>query len=123
MEMSEQLTLLEMMQQQMRSGEVGTALCAFATNAARAHEAFGAMEISASRPMLVRILDENGQLRAMPAILADLRARYGETLDAFEAAEIKDAFGTDGAMKMINTLYGQADAARENAEALTDTAR
>ena len=118
MTMTEQLTLLGMMQQQMQAGEAGTALRAFATNAAKAHEKFGKMKVTAERPVRVRVLDENGQLRAMPDILADLRARYGETLDAFEAAEIKDAFGTDEAMKMINALYGQADAVGANADAL-----
>jgi hypothetical protein len=61
-------------------------------------------------------------LRAMPDILADLKSRYGETLDAFEAAEIKTAFGTDEAMKMINALYGQEAAVRANAEALEEAA-
>lgn len=123
MKMTEQMTLLGMMQQQMQAGEAGTALRAFATNAARAHEAFGAMKVTSERPVRVRILDENGQLREMPAILTDLRARYGETLDAFEAAEIKDAFGTDEAMKMINALYGQEAAVKANAETLRDAAK
>lgn len=118
MDMTEQLTLLGMMQQQMQAGEAGTALRAFATNAAKAHEAFGKMQVSADRPVRVRILDENGGLRDMPDILTDLQARYGETLDAFEAAEIKEAFGTDEAMKMINALYGQEAAVRANADAL-----
>lgn len=123
MDMTEQLTLLGMMQQQMQAGEAGTALRAFATNAAKAHEAFGKMKVTADRPVRVRVLDENGQLRAMPDILADLQARYGETLDAFEAAEIKEAFGTDEAMKMINALYGQEAAVRANADALDDAAQ
>jgi len=123
MRMTEQMTLLGMMQQQMQAGEAGTALRAFATNAARAHEKFSDMQVTADRPVRVRILDENGQLRQMPDILADLKARYGETLDAFEAAEIKDAFGTDEAMKMINALYGQEEAVRANAAALQDAAR
>ncbi|MEM7295903.1 MAG: phage tail tape measure protein [Pseudomonadota bacterium] len=122
MAMTEQLTLLGMMQQQMQAGEAGTALRAFATNAARAHMAFADMQVSAERPVRVRILDEKGQLRAMPAILADLQARYGETLDAFEAAEIKDAFGTEEAIKLINALYGQEAAVRANVAALDEAA-
>ena len=123
MQMTEQMTLLGMMQQQMQAGEAGTALRAFATNVARAHEAFGKMKVTTERPVRVRVLDENGQLREMPDILADLKARYGETQDAFEAAEIKEAFGTDEAMKMINALDGQEEAVRANAEALRDAAR
>ncbi len=123
MQMTEQLSLLGMMQQQMQAGEAGTALRAFATNAAKAHESFAKMKVTTERPVRVRILDDKGQLRAMPDILADLQARYGKTLDAFEAAEIKEAFGTDEAMKMINALYGQADAVRANVEALNDAAQ
>ena len=81
------------------------------------------MKVTADRPVRVRILDESGQLRQMPDILSDLKARYGDTLDAFEAAEIKEAFGTDEAMKMINALYGQEAAVRANANALADAAR
>lgn len=122
MKMTEQMTLLGMMQQQMQAGEAGTALRAFAANAARAHEEFGKMAVTAEHPVRVRILDENGQLRAMPEILTDLRQRYGETLDAFEAAEIQKAFGTEEAMKMINALYGQEAAVRANAAALGEAA-
>jgi hypothetical protein len=122
MKMTEQLTLLGMMQQTMQAGEAGTALKAFATNAAKAHEGFADLAKESGNPIRVRILDENGTLRAMPDILADLQARYGETLDAFEAAEIKEAFGTDEAMKLINALYGQEAAVRANAEALEDAA-
>ncbi|WP_107497430.1 phage tail tape measure protein, partial [Thalassobius sp. I31.1] len=122
MDMTEQLALLGMMQQQMAAGEAGTALRAFATNAAKAHEAFADLSSESDNPVRVRVLDENGQMRAMPDILADLQARYGETLDAFEAAEIKEAFGTDEAMKMINALYGQEAAVRANAQALDDAA-
>jgi TP901 family phage tail tape measure protein len=122
MSMTEQMTLLGMMQQQMQAGEAGTAMRAFATNAAKAHEAFGDLSKDSDNPVRVHVLDENGQLRAMPDILSDLKARYGDTLDAFEAAEIKEAFGTDEAMKMINALYGQEDAVRANAEALEEAA-
>lgn len=122
MKMTEQLALLGMMQQTMQAGEAGTALRAFATNAAKAHEGFAELADESGNPIRVRILDENGGLRAMPDILGDLQARYGETLDAFEAAEIKEAFGTDEAMKMINALYGQEAAVRANAEALEGAA-
>jgi|GEM_PF-2883677 len=123
MSMIEQLTLLGMMQQQMSAGEAGTALKSFVSNAAKAHEAFQDMKITAKAPVRVKVLDVNGQMRAMPDILSDIKARYGETLDAFEAAEIKKAFGTDEAMKLIDALYGQADAVRANADALEEAAQ
>ena len=118
MGMTEQLAVLGMMQQQMQAGEAGTALRAFAANAARAHEAFGKMRVTEDNPVRVRVLDENGMLRAMPDILADLRARYGDTLNSFENAEIAKAFGTEEAMKLTSRLYGQEAAVRANAEAL-----
>ena len=117
MRMTEQMALLGMMQGQMQAGEAGTALASFARNAYRANEAFS--ELSGTR---VRLIDENGQLRAMPDILADLTARYGETLEAQEAFEIQQAFGSDEAMRMINALYGQEAAVRANGDALADAA-
>lgn len=122
MKMTEQMTLLGMMQQQMQAGEAGTALKAFTTNASKAHEAFSKMKVTSEHPVRVQVLDENGQMRAMPDILSDLKARYGETLDAFEAAEIGKAFGTEEAMKLVNALYGQEEAVRANAAALDDAA-
>ncbi|MFV0408677.1 MAG: phage tail tape measure protein [Paracoccus sp. (in: a-proteobacteria)] len=123
MSMREQMALLGMMQQQMAAGEAGTALRAFATNAAAADEAFKDLAKGAKNPVRVRVLDENGALRSMVDVMADLKARYGETLDAMEATEIKKAFGTDEAMKMINALYGQEAAIRANADALAQAGK
>ena len=123
MSMREQLALLGMMQQQMAAGEAGTALRAFATNAAAAEEAFAALGKETGNPVRVRVLDDKGGLRSIAEVMTDLKARYGETLDAIEAAEIKKAFGTDEAMKMINALYGQEAAIRANAEALGEAGR
>jgi len=123
MSMIEQLTLLGMMQQQMSAGEAGTALKSFVSNAAKAHEAFQDMKITSKQPIRVRVLDVDGQMRAMPDILADIKARYGESLSGFESAEIKKAFGTDEAMKLIDALYGQSDAIRANASALDEAAQ
>jgi len=117
MEMTEQLALLGMMQGQMQSGEAGTALASFARNAARAEEAFAGLDGTR-----VRLIDDNGQLRAMPDILADLTARYGETLEASEAYEIQQALGSDEAMRLVNALYGQEEAVRANEAALSDAA-
>lgn len=117
MRMTEQMALLGMMQGQMQAGEAGTALAAFARNAFRAQEAFAGLDGTR-----VRLIDENGQLRAMPDILADLTARYGETLEAEEAFEIQQALGSDEAMRLVNALYGQEAAVRANEAALADAA-
>lgn len=123
MKMTEQMTLLGMMQQQMQAGEAGTALKAFAANSAKAHAAFEKLAKTSKNKVRVNILDEKGQLRQMPDILSDLKERYGETLDAFEAAEIAKAFGTEEAMKLINALYGQEEAVKANADALAEAAQ
>lgn len=112
MGLQDQLTTLGMLQTVMSGGEAGTALRAFAQNAAKAHETLSEVGVD--------VLDENGQLRALPDILADLKSAYGDTLDAFEADEIKNAFGTEEAMKLINVLYGQEDAFRANANAISE---
>jgi TP901 family phage tail tape measure protein len=122
MGMEEQLAVLGQMQTSMQAGEAGTALRAFASASSAAQDAFAEMAQEGDNPVRVRVLDENNMLRAMPDILADLTARYGETLDAVEAAEIKDAFGTEEAVKLIQSLYGQEEAVRANASTLTEAA-
>ncbi|MCF6432509.1 phage tail tape measure protein [Leisingera sp. MMG026] len=123
MKMTEQMALLGMMQQQMQAGEAGTALKAFASNAYRADQAFAKLSKTTGNPVRVRLIDEQGQLRQMPEILTDLKERYGQTLEAAEAAEIGKAFGTEEAMKLINALYGQEAAVRANVVALEEAAQ
>ncbi|MFS4437840.1 phage tail tape measure protein [Paracoccaceae bacterium GXU_MW_L88] len=122
MGLQEEMAVLGMMQTSMQAGEAGTALRAFAESSAGAHEAFQGLAKNSKNPIRVKILDDNGQLRAMPDILQDLKLRYGETLDGFESAEIKKAFGTTEALKLINALWGQEDAVRANVEALNEAA-
>lgn len=120
MDLREQLAVLGMMQTSMGAGEAGTALRSFAENAARAQEKLDELAATSDNPIAVRVIDANGMLRAMPEILADLRDRYGETLDALESAEIKDAFGSTEAVKLVQALWGQQDALRANVVALRD---
>ncbi len=120
MDMREQLSVLGMMQTSMSAGETGTSLRAFTENAAKAHEAFLELSATGDNPIAVRVLDENGQLRQMPDILSNLKERYGNTLDAFESQEIKQAFGTTEAVKLINALWGQEDALQANVNALVN---
>lgn len=118
MKMADQMAVLGQLQSVMSGSEAGTALRAFAATAAAANAKFAEMKITADHPVRVRILDENNMMRAMPDILADIKARYGETLDAIEGNEIKEAFGSDEAVKIIQNLYGQEAALRANATAL-----
>lgn len=118
MRMQEQLAILGQLGMTMSGGESGTALAAFARSAAKAHEEFGKLSEEGDNPIQVRILDENGMLRQMPDILADVKERYGDTLDAFEKAEIQKAFGSDEALKIIDGLWGQEEALRAGTAAL-----
>lgn len=118
LKMADQFAILGSLQAVMSGSEAGTALKAFAANSARADKAFSKMKITADHPVRIRILDEDNMMRAMPDILADLRARYGDTLDAAERFEIQQALGSEEAIKLIDQLYGQSDALRDNAAAL-----
>ncbi len=123
MAMTDQMTILGMLQQQMQAGEAGTALKAFANKAAEADQAFAKLAATGKTPIRIRTIDENGQLRAMPDLLADLRTAYGPTLEAEERLQIQRALGSEEAIKLIDALYGQEEAVRANAEALRDAAR
>jgi phage-related minor tail protein len=111
-----------MLQQQMSGGEAGTALKAFANKAAEADQKFAKLAATGKTPIRIRTIDENGQLRAMPDILADLREAYGPTLEATERLQIQQALGNEEAIKLIDALYGREEAVRANAEALETAA-
>lgn len=113
--MTEQLAVLGMMQGQMQSGEAGTALAAYARTAGRAQEAFDDL---GGAP--VRLLDEAGQLRDIADVMTDLEARYADGFNATAQREIQEAFGSDEAMRLIGTLWGQEAAIRANADALEE---
>lgn len=120
MKMEEQFAILGSLQSVMSGAEAGTALRALADKAADARKKFNELAATGKNPVRVRVVDSNGMLRAMPDILKDLKARYGETLDAIEAAEITSAFGSDEAVKVIKVLWGQEEALRGNIKAMQD---
>ena len=45
----------------------------------------------------------------MPDILTELKSKYGETIDAVEKRELKEAFGTDEAVALIDLLYNNVE--------------
>ena len=117
------MTTLGMLQQKMQAGEAGTSLRSFTQNAAKAHEAFQKLALDGENSSLVTILDDNGQMRGMTSIFKDLKNRYGEVLDANEALEIQQAFGTQEALKVIYSLYGQENAFAKNQQAIEDATK
>ncbi|MBF0169055.1 MAG: phage tail tape measure protein [Alphaproteobacteria bacterium] len=107
MEMSTQMAALGMMQTSMQGSEAGTGLKALAAHAAHAHEKLG--------PLGVAFTDQQGKMRDLADIMADLRKHYGETLTAAQMYEIQQAVGSEEAMRVIQALWGQDDALRSNA--------
>lgn len=94
--LEEQLAILGMLQATMSGSEAGTKYKALINAAAGAGKNLG-----------LSFMDANKQLLSMPEILAALKSKYGDTLDAIEKQDIKTAFGTDEAVAVIDLLYGK----------------
>lgn len=96
--LQEQLAILGQLQTTMSGSEAATKYKAFLSKAAEAGEAMG-----------LSFVDANNQLLSTPEILTQLQSKYGDTLDAIEKQQIKEAFGTDEAVNFIDLLYSKID--------------
>ena len=96
--MEEQLAILGQLQATMSGTEAGTKYKSFLNTAASAGEKLG-----------LNFLDANNQLLSMPDILEQLHGKYGDTIDAVEKKQLKDAFGTDESIALIDLLYNNTD--------------
>ena len=96
--MEEQLAILGQLQATMSGTEAGTKYKSFLNTAASAGEKLG-----------LNFLDANNQLLSMPDILEQLHGKYGDTIEAVEKKQLKDAFGTDEAIALIDLLYNNTD--------------
>lgn len=96
--LEEQLAILGQLQTTMSGSEAATKYKSFLNQAARAGEALG-----------LTFLDTNNQLLSMPEILTELKSKYGDTIDAVEKRELKQAFGTDEAVALIDLLYNNVE--------------
>jgi len=94
----EQLSILGMLQKTMSGSEAATKYRAFLSSATQASDKLG-----------LSFMDSNNQLLSMPEIIGQIKDKYGDTIDALEAAELKKAFGTEEAVALITQLYGQTD--------------
>lgn len=92
--MEEQLAILGQLQTTMSGSEAATKYKSFLNQAAKAGET-----------LKLKLTDNNNQLLSTPEILKKLKTKYGETIDAVEKRELKEAFGTDEAVAMIDLLY------------------
>lgn len=94
----EQLAILGQLQTTMSGSEAATKYKSFLNQASRAGEKLG-----------LTFLDSNNQLLSMPEILMELKSKYGDTIDAVEKRELKEAFGTDEAVALIDLLYNNIE--------------
>lgn len=108
--LEEQLSILGMLQATMSGSEAGTKYKAFLASAAKA-----------GKELELRFTDANNQLLSMPQILALLRGKFGETMDAAEKMQLQKAFGTDEAVALIDLLYGKTGDLQNNILMLYDS--
>ena len=107
--LSEQLVLLGMLQGSMKGAESGTAVKAFGASVARAGKQLGLPFLNAQK-----------QMRSVPEILDLLRQKYGDTLDALEKEDIRKAFGSEEALKVLDNLYGKQEQYRQEVKRTTE---
>lgn len=96
--LEEQLAILGQLQTTMSGSEAATKYKSFLNQAAAAGKKLG-----------LSFVDANNQLLSTPEILEKLKGKYGDTIDAVEKQQIKEAFGTDEAVAMIDLLYSDID--------------
>lgn len=96
--LEEQLAILGQLQTTMSGSEAATKYKSFLNQASSAGEKLG-----------LTFLDTNNQLLSMPEILTELKGKYGDTIDAVEKRELKEAFGTDEAVALIDLLYNNVE--------------
>lgn len=110
--MADQFTALGMLQQKSDAGTAGTTMAALERTAAKANEKFAKMGIG------VQTINSNGQMRALPDLLADMQAAFGTEYTSAVGSQIQEAFGSDEAVRFFKNLWGQQDQFRNNAQAV-----
>lgn len=96
--LEEQLAIMGQLQTTMSGSEAATKYKSFLNQASSAGEKLG-----------LTFLDTNNQFLSMPEILTELKGKYGDTIDAVEKRELKEAFGTDEAVALIDLLYNNVE--------------
>ncbi|VFQ44372.1 phage tail tape measure protein [Desulfoluna butyratoxydans] len=102
--LSSQMTALGMLQQKMESGVAGTTLSALERSAAQAHAKFEEMGVQ------IETLDDKGNMRDLPDLLAQARAAFGDNYTSEIGAKLQQAFGSDEAVKFFKAMWGQEKA-------------
>lgn len=108
--MEEQLAIVGELQATMSGSEAATKYKSFLTQAAGAGEKLG-----------LTFMDSNNMLLTMPELLDTMKGKYGETLDAVEKQQLKEAFGSDEAIQLIDLLYGKIDTLRGGIDTMAES--
>lgn len=96
--LSEVLAVGGELQATMSGSEAATKFQAFIESAAKAGGDLG-----------LNFLDANSRLKSIPEIIDIVKNKYGNMIDAMEAQELQEAFGTKEAVDMINLLYNKTE--------------
>lgn len=104
---SEQLAVLGNLQRTMTGSEAATKYRQFLASAAKA-----------GNKLKLNFTDANGKLKSTPLILDEIRKRYGATVDAAERLQLKEAFGSEEAVAMIELLSKDTQALQTDIEAM-----
>jgi len=100
---------------------IGNAKAAFnsAAEAGTAYRAFLGSAVNAQEKLGLVLTDSTGKLLPMVEIIKRIKAKFGETLDANEMNQLKQAFGSEEAVKIITALYHKTDQLKKSQEELS----
>jgi len=100
---------------------IGNAKGAFdsAAEAATGYRAFLSNVVDAQKKLGLTFVDSRGKLLPMIEILKRIKAKFGETIDANEMNQLKKAFGSEEAVKIITALYHKTDQLKKSQEELS----
>jgi TP901 family phage tail tape measure protein len=111
--MYEQITLLGMLQKTMGSGQLaGTSVKMFSATASTAQQAFDDLGYS------IDLIDAEGKMMPMLDFLRSMKAEFGTDWNANIGDIVKEAFGTQEALNVVQNMWSQVDAFEANSKAI-----
>ncbi|MCX8827917.1 phage tail tape measure protein [Vibrio parahaemolyticus] len=110
--MEEQFAVLGTLQAITQSGSrAGTQYSSFLQGVAKAQDKFGNK---------VSFQNQDGSMKSVIDIMAQLKTLYGDTLDLSEQAELKEAFGGQQAVNFIMNMMNETDGLNKSIKELQD---
>ena len=101
---------------------IGNAKGAFnsAAEAGTAYRAFLSGAVKAQEKLSLSFLDTKGNLLPMVKILEQIKTKFGKSLDAKEMNQLKEAFGSEEAVKMITALIDKTNELKKSEQEIID---